>query len=99
MHCPQLRKLILECNPITDRGKLSLGGSALLQAMLTHDLSRSGVEAVCRWLGNGLLHLNLSFCQELTDNGLQSIGKHCRQLVELELFRCVLITDTGIPSR
>ena len=44
---------------------------------------------------SNLLHLNLSNCYTLGDNGIKS-AEHCKRLKFVTLSRCVNVTDTGI---
>ena len=46
--------------------------------------------------GDSLLTLDLSGCSHITDKTLQSIQRFCPRLRDLDLTRCVRITDIGI---
>ena len=45
----------------------------------------------------GLRSLNLRFCGQVTDKGLQELTA-CKQLQELNLYCCVEVTDAGIAK-
>ena len=46
----------------------------------------------------GLKSLHLSYCDEVTDDGVSKIGEGCRQLRSLELSYCRAVSDVGISK-
>ena len=45
---------------------------------------------------NRLTHINLNYCQKLTDRSLKHIASTCKQLLHLELYIIPTITDNGL---
>ena len=44
-----------------------------------------------------LAHVDLSFCQLITDSSLQKLA-FCRSLVALDLQGCILVSDAGVKA-
>jgi hypothetical protein len=59
-------------------------------------LSDQGLASFLRRNGNTLLKLELSGCTRLTDTTLRSINRYCPNLREIDLTRCLGISDVGI---
>ena len=47
---------------------------------------------------NRLTHINLNYCQKLTDRSLKHIASTCKQLLHLELYIVPTITDNGLTD-
>ncbi|ETM49487.1 hypothetical protein L914_06267 [Phytophthora nicotianae] len=87
-YCPSLTatgiyKVVLRCQSLVS---LSLSGCTHLSDTNIIDIVNSCAKIV---------KLELAFCRELTDNVLRAIAKHL-SLEELNLSRCVRITDDGM---
>ena len=59
-------------------------------------LTDRGIASFVKHNGSTLRTLELSGCSELTDGSLRAIGRFCNYLRELDLTRCVRISDVGV---
>ncbi|KAL0389017.1 UNVERIFIED_CONTAM: F-box/LRR-repeat protein 3 [Sesamum calycinum] len=55
-----------------------------------------GLEAISRC--SKLLNLKMGLSMYGTDHGLSHVGRRCQNLIELDLYRCMWITDVGIGA-
>ena len=82
------RLLRFDCSAVThiDMNMVWGKGGGLINAWLSAFLSKCNV----------IEHIGLAFCKCLTDVGLQTITRLCRQLTSLVIQDCALVSEKGV---
>jgi len=101
-HCPWLQAVDLSaCQGLGDAAVKALSLHCPLRTLRLarcSALGDAGVEALAANLGLRLQHLDVSFCQRLTDRSLLALGTHCPQLRVLELNSCKSLGTAGLAA-
>jgi hypothetical protein len=99
--CAYLETISLRgcCDWVTDEVMKELGrGGNIKTAMLFRcfNLSDSALIEFARINGGSLRTLELSGCTHITDRTLKALSQYCTKLVNLDLTRCLEISDIGV---
>lgn len=87
------------CEWVTDEVLESLSSGRKIETCLLFRCWRVTDRGISRFLrknGTSLRRLELSGCTRLTDSSLAAIGRYCPRLEQLDLTRCLGISDIGI---
>lgn len=99
LHCSNLHTVVLRSCNLTDNVLLSILRSQL--KLHSVDISRNSrltsiaLEQAVSYLGDAK-DLNISYCNEITDDVAKSISVSCIALVNLDITQCQKVTDVGI---
>ena len=98
---PSLTTLSLRgcCEWVTDDVLESLSSGGMIETALLFRCWRVTDRGIIRFVrknGASLRQLELSGCTHLTDSSLAAIGRYCPRLEQLDLTRCLGVSDIGI---
>lgn len=94
-NCPMLTKLILINTFIGDKGLFALAKSCpkLAHLCLAHSqITDEGLIEFAQSLGNRLISIDLSYCQNIIGNGIAKLASSCPNLTLINLIGCQNIT-------
>ena len=87
LKCKQLQRVsISRCKRLTDKALCNLADYLWVEDLDISSNSRltdDGIDVIAMEY-KGLLRLNLSYCEKLTDRAIVSIGRHCLHLREMQ---------------
>lgn len=87
------------CDWVTDQVIDELGSGGTIKTALLFRCFQISDDAMIKFIrrnGKSLKKLELSGCTHLTDKTLWAISRYCNELLDLDLTRCLGISDIGI---